>query len=58
MLEVTFQLLDPSEWKLAAYGGFFREENMKVLEARSLMYAALAGQSFDVSRWKVGRVTH
>ena len=29
------QLLDPSEWKLVAYGGFIRDENIIVLEARS-----------------------
>ena len=37
--EVSFQLLDPSEWKLAAYGGSFREENIEVLDARSILYA-------------------
>ena len=30
----SLHLLDPSEWTLAAYGGFFREENIIVLEAR------------------------
>ena len=37
--EVSVQLLDPSEWKLTAYGGSFREENIGVLEARSILYA-------------------
>ena len=35
--EVWLQLLDPPEWKLAAYGGFFREENNIILEARSIL---------------------
>ena len=29
-LEVSLQLLDPSEWTLVAHGGFLREENVKV----------------------------
>ena len=29
--EVSLQLLDTSKWKLAAHGGFFREENITVL---------------------------
>ena len=33
--EVSLQLLIPYEWKLVADGGFFREENIIVLEARS-----------------------
>ena len=33
------QLVDPSEWKLEAFGGFFHEENIVVLEARSILYA-------------------
>ena len=37
--EVSLQLLDPSKWKLAAYGGFFRDVNNIVLEVRSIMYA-------------------
>ena len=36
--EVSLQILDPSEWRLAAYGGFFRDENF-ILEARSTLYA-------------------
>ena len=39
--EVSVQLLDPSEWKLTAYGGFFREENIIVLEARSIFLCSL-----------------
>ena len=35
--EVPLQRLDPSEWK-PAYGGFFREGNIIVLEARSILY--------------------
>ena len=34
-----FLLLLTSEWKLAAYGRFFCEENILVLEARSILYA-------------------
>ena len=29
--EVWWQLLDPSEWRLAVYSGFFRDENTTVL---------------------------
>ena len=42
--EVSLQLLDPSEWKLAAYGGFFREENV-ILEARSILHAVRYAES-------------
>ena len=35
---VSLQLLDPSGWTLTAHGGFFREENIVVLEARSILY--------------------
>ena len=31
--ELSLELLELSEWTLAAYGGFFREENITVLEA-------------------------
>ena len=34
--EVSLQLVDLQEWKLTAYGDFFREENIFVLEARSI----------------------
>ena len=37
--EVPLQLLDPEEWKLAAFGGFFREEIIIILDARSILYA-------------------
>ena len=37
--EVSLQLLDPSEWRLAAYCVFCREENIIVFEARSILYA-------------------
>ena len=37
--EVSVQFQDPSEWKLTAFGGFFREENVVVLEARSILFA-------------------
>ena len=43
--EVWLQLLDPSEWKLAAYCGFFREENIIILEARSILYAVRFAES-------------
>ena len=42
---MSLQLLDPSGWKLAAYGGFFREENIIVLEARSILYAVRYAES-------------
>ena len=35
--EVSLQLRDPSKWSLAVLGGFFREENIIVLEERSIM---------------------
>ena len=35
--EVSLQLLYPSEWRLVAYGVFFRVENETVLEARSIL---------------------
>ena len=38
-LQVSLQLLDPSEWTLAAYRAFFRDEGIIILEARSLLYA-------------------
>ena len=38
-LEVSLQFLDPSKRTLAAYGGFFREEIIIVLEARSILHA-------------------
>ena len=43
--EGSLELLDPSEWKLAAYGGFFREENIAVLEARSILHAVRFAES-------------
>ena len=43
--EVTVQLLDPSEWRLAAYGAFFRDENIIILEARSFLYAVRYAES-------------
>ena len=43
--EVSLQLLDPSEWRLAAYGGFFREENITVLGAPSILYAVRNAES-------------
>ena len=44
-LEVSLQPLDPSGWKLAAYGGFFRVGNIFVLETRSILYAVLYAES-------------
>ena len=38
---VSLQLLDPSAWRMAADGGVLREENVIVLEARSIMYSLL-----------------
>ena len=43
--EASLQLLDPQERKLAAYGGFFREEKIIVLEARSILYAVRHAES-------------
>ena len=37
--EVSVHLLDPWERRLAAYGGFVREENIIFLEARSILFA-------------------
>ena len=37
--------LDPSEWRLVAHGGFFRKENITVLEARSILYAVRYSES-------------
>ena len=42
---VSLQFLDPSQWKLAAYGGFFREENILVLEGRSILCAVRYAES-------------
>ena len=42
--EESSQLLDPSEWRLGAYSGFFREENIIVLEACSVSYAVRCAQ--------------
>ena len=50
--EVSLQLLDPSEWKMAAFGGFFREENITILEARSILYAV----RFAERRYPPGRL--
>ena len=50
--EVSLHLLDPSEWKLAAYGGFFREENIIILEARSILCAVQHAES----RCSLGRL--
>ena len=51
VVEISFQLMDPSEWKLAACGGFFREENITVLEAHSILYAVRhAGSRYPPGR--------
>ena len=50
-LEVSLQLLGPSEWKLTAFCGFFREETIIVLEARSILYAV----RFAEGRYSLGR---
>ena len=45
-LEVSLQkFLNPSEWTLAAYGGFFREENIIGLEASSILYPVWYAES-------------
>ena len=44
-LEVSLRLLYHSKWRLAAYGGFSREENIIVLEARSILYAVRHAES-------------
>ena len=43
--EVSLQLLDPSEWRLTVYGGFFRDENTITLEARFILYAVRHAES-------------
>ena len=45
LLEVSLQLLDPSERRLAASGGFCRNENIIVLEARSALFAVRCAES-------------
>ena len=45
--KVSLQLLDPSECGLAAYGGFFREENIIILEAHSILYAFFCRKSLS-----------
>ena len=45
-LEVSLQPVNPSEWRLAAYGGFLRDENIIVVEARSILYAVRNAESF------------
>ena len=42
---VLLQLLDPSEWTLAACGGFTRDENITGLAARSILYAVRHAES-------------
>ena len=37
--------LHPSAWKLVAYGGFSREENIIILEARSILCAVRCAES-------------
>ena len=51
-LEVWLQLLDPSAWKLAAYRGIPREENILVLETRSILYSV----RFPERRYPPGRL--
>ena len=43
--EVSLQHLDPSEWKLAAYGAFFRDEGIMILEARCILCAVWYAES-------------
>ena len=42
---VSLQLLDLLKWTLAAYEGFFREEYITVVEARSILYAVRYAES-------------
>ena len=43
-----------SEWRLVAYGGFFRGENIKVLEARSILCAVRnAGSCYPLGRLQI-----
>ena len=43
--EVSLQLVNPSEWRLAACCGFFRDESIIILEARSILYAVRFAES-------------
>ena len=43
--ELSLQLLNPSEWRLAACGGFCRHENITVLEACYILYAVRYAES-------------
>ena len=43
--EVSLQLLDPSEWILTAYGGFFHVECIIILQARSILDAVRYAES-------------
>ena len=46
------QLLDPSRWRLVAYGRFYREENLVILEAHSILHAV----QFTESKCPLGRL--
>ena len=45
--EVSLKLLDPSEWKLAAYGGFFREENISSRSTFHLVCCSICRESLS-----------
>ena len=46
------QLLDPSRWRLVAYGRFYREEKLVILKARSILHAV----QFAESTYPLGRL--
>ena len=50
--EVSLQLLDASAWELVVYGGFFREENIIILQARSILCAVRCAWS----KYPLGRL--
>ena len=50
---MSLQLVDRSEWRLVAYGGFFRAENIIIIEARSILYAVRDAES----RHPLGRLS-
>ena len=52
--QVSLQLLNPSQWKWSRTVGFFRDENIIVLEARSILYAVRYAESCcppTILRW-------
>ena len=51
-LEVSLELLVPATWKLVAPGGFFEDENLLILEVRSLLY----GVRYAENKFSPGRL--